>query len=413
MEDPAPLRVTRLVGRALEAARKVLRDLDHDQVPAALRRVVAHSGDLTPPLANLLVRELGAAEWLREKAADAWPEADTAPAAHDRASALFLKRPPGWEVDLALEASALGASAALAGSNRSERSRSALERDLGAAKERERQARARAEEAEAAARELRRRTAEPVRADRAEAARIGQEMERSRARWEADRADLAAKAEAAEAGIADLRESLYRVERDRADLARRLEEARGGAEWAARDPVALAALVDETSARARAARRESTEPAGPTPASVTLPPGVRPDEARAIDAVLAHEGPLLVIVDGYNVGLKMTAGSPAEVRARLSAVLDRLVVIAPTRLRVSVVWDSSLGDAAMKRRGRLEVRFAAAGEEADDVVVATARDADVPAVVISSDREVRDRSEAVGALALWSDALVAWGAGRR
>lgn len=401
------------MGRALEAARKALRDLDHDQVPAALRKVVAHSGDLTPPLANLLVRELGAAEWLRAKAMEAWPEADTAPAAPDRASALFLKRPPGWEVELALVASALGAAAALAGSNRSERSRSALERDLGAAKDRERQARARAEDAEAEARELRRRAAEPVRADRSEAARIGQEMERSRARWEAERADLTARAEAAEAGIVDLRESLYRVERDRAEMVRRLEEARGGAEWAVRDSVALAALVDETAARARTARQIPAQPTGSAPPNVTLPPGVRPDEARAVDAVLAHEGPLLVVVDGYNVGLKMASGTPAEVRARLRAVLDRLVVIAPARLRVSVVWDSSLGDAGMTRRGRLEVRFAAAGEEADDVVVATARDAEVPVVVISSDREVRDRSEAVGAVTLWSDALVAWGAGRR
>jgi hypothetical protein len=413
MEDAAPLRVSRLVGRALEAVRKVLRDLDPDQVPAALRPVVAHSGDLTPPLANLLVRELGSLEWLRERAAEAWPEADTAPGASDRASALFLKRPRGWEVDLAVEASAVGASAALADSGRSERSMNALERDLVAARERERQARARADTAETEARELRRRSAEPVRADRSEAARRGEAVERDRERWEAERADLTARAEAAEAGIVDLRESLYRAERDRAAMARLLEESRGGAEWAVRDPVALAALLDETSAQARRARRGPVQPVGAAMTNVALPPGVRPDEARAVDAVLAHRGPLLVVVDGYNAGLKMATGTPAEVRARLGAVLDRLVVVADARLRVSVVWDSSLGDAAMTRRGRLEVRFAAVGEEADDVVVAAARDADVPVVVISNDRELRDRSEALGALALWSDALVEWGAGRR
>jgi hypothetical protein len=413
MDTRGPIRVTRVVGRALEAARRALRDLDAKQIPASLRKVVAHSGDLTPPLANLLVRELGSLAWLREKALEAWPEADVGGEAPDRASALFLRRPPGWEIDLALEASALGASTALGGSGRLERERAALERDLAVARERERQARTRVEAAESEARQLRRRAARPVRADRSEAARLAEERARERALWEAERVDLISRAEAAEAGVADLRESLYRVERDRAEAARRLEEVRGGATWAARDPVALGAHLDHAAAQARSPRQAPPEPPASPFGSVVLPAGVRPDEARAVDAVLAHRAPLLIVVDGYNAAMRLAPGTPSEVRARLGNVLDRLVIVAHGGVRVSVVWDSSLDEGSTRRRGRFEERFSEPGESADDVVVSTARDSETSVVVFSSDRQVRDRAEAVGALALWADALVDWGAGRR
>ena len=60
-----------VLGAALDAARVALHDLDADQVPNDLRRVVAHSGALVPPIAKALVKGLDKYEWLREKAADA------------------------------------------------------------------------------------------------------------------------------------------------------------------------------------------------------------------------------------------------------------------------------------------------------------------------------------------------------
>jgi rRNA-processing protein FCF1 len=61
--------------------------------------------------------------------------------------------------------------------------------------------------------------------------------------------------------------------------------------------------------------------------------------------------------------------------------------------------------------GGVVVTFAPPGTSADDVIV---RLAAVPGtVVISNDREVRERATQAGALALWSEALVAWARRRR
>jgi hypothetical protein len=412
MEPANPLRVTQVIGRALESARKVLRDLDPAQVPASLRPVVAHSGALTPPLAGLLARELDALSWLRERSLEVWEGADVAVGAPDRASALFLVRPQGWELELGLVASGLGASAALSGGDRSERARAALERDLAAAREREQQARARAERAEASAREARRRAAEPARSERAEAARLEAELDRSRAEWERERAALASRSAGWDAEMAALREKLFRAEQDRAAMARALEEARGGGAWVGGDAVGLSILLDEVAAQARVVPLEAEGEVGEPAVGFVLPAGVRPDAPRAIDALLAHRGPLLVLVDGYNVGLMMAEGTPAEVRYRVSGVLERLAAIAPPAVRIVVAWDSSLAGGDAHRRGRVQVRFAGADEEADDVLVAMAGESAIPVVVISSDRGVRDRTGEVGALALWSEALVGWASER-
>ena len=97
----------RLFRRALEAAAKALRDLDADQVPADLLRVRGRPLPLPPPLAVSLLKALDRYDWLREKALEAWPEADSATAGPERASALVLQRPSGWVARLAAAASEL------------------------------------------------------------------------------------------------------------------------------------------------------------------------------------------------------------------------------------------------------------------------------------------------------------------
>ena len=54
------------------------------------------------------------------------------------------------------------------------------------------------------------------------------------------------------------------------------------------------------------------------------------------------------------------------------------------------------------------VRFAEADVIADDVLVDLATDYGSAAIVISDDREVRDRSARHGATVLWAKALAAW-----
>jgi hypothetical protein len=142
-----------------------------------------------------------------------------------------------------------------------------------------------------------------------------------------------------------------------------------------------------------------------------LPGGVRPDSAEAVDRVLEHRGPKHIVVDGYNVGLALAAGKAAEVRARLDPVLGRLRTMARPPRSVTVVYDSSREGSRVSGVSGVVVTFAPPGTSADDVIV---RLAAVPGtVVISNDREVRERAAGVGALALWAEALVAWARRRR
>jgi rRNA-processing protein FCF1 len=76
---------------------------------------------------------------------------------------------------------------------------------------------------------------------------------------------------------------------------------------------------------------------------------------------------------------------------------------------VVVVYDSTLpGDrSARTSAGGVETRFAEKDRIADEELVEMAGRLD-NAVVISSDRAVRDGAEANGAVVLWSEALASW-----
>jgi hypothetical protein len=76
-------------------------------------------------------------------------------------------------------------------------------------------------------------------------------------------------------------------------------------------------------------------------------------------------------------------------------------------MTVTVVWDSNADQPGSRKPRGIDVRFAPAGVEADDVVVKIAAGLR-RCVVITNDRAVRERAERTGALALWSDALVDW-----
>jgi hypothetical protein len=58
--------------------------------------------------------------------------------------------------------------------------------------------------------------------------------------------------------------------------------------------------------------------------------------------------------------------------------------------------------------GPITIRYSEAGETADDEIVRLVGATGGVRVVVSTDREVRDRSEKGGAIVLWSQALAAW-----
>ena len=77
---------------------------------------------------------------------------------------------------------------------------------------------------------------------------------------------------------------------------------------------------------------------------------------------------------------------------------------------IEVVFDSDLADGRPMTvtESGVVVRFAEADVIADDVLVELAAVHGTASIVISDDREVRDRSARHGATVLWAKALAAW-----
>ena len=397
-----------VLGAALDAARSALRRLEAAQVPNDLRKVAGYGGSLPPPLVKSLLKGLEQYEWLREKSIEQLPEG--ADGARADAAVLYLERPDGWELRLAEIAFAAGGAA----SEEINRSVAAKNRELDAS------LKAAQEKVKAVQRESRAAIGALERKGEALASRRKSEAaDEARDERDSERALQAAERTAGrhrderDAAIEEgrrVRQALHEERR----LRRRAEaDAAASAEtgvWA-EDPVALAGRLDQTALMAKPAARTGVAPSSAVPAqTLRLPKGVAPDAKTAIDWLLGIEGAATVIVDGYNVAyLLQGERSPGSARARMAPLLRHLQKMAKGALKVMVVYDSDIGPAETALvHGLVSVRYSEAGETADDEIVRLVGDLGGPVVVISNDRAVRDRSEALGAIPLWSNALVAW-----
>jgi rRNA-processing protein FCF1 len=187
------------------------------------------------------------------------------------------------------------------------------------------------------------------------------------------------------------------------------------------DPVSAARRLDlQLASLAAGVRGDEIQPPGPggDPEEVfdalVLPTGIAPDTREAIEWLLMAAPPVPVVVDGYNVTflLDREAFTAAAARSRLIGELERLLRRARVAHRIVLVFDSSAeGEPQpMVTEGGVEVVFATSSDSADDDIVARVRSLDGRAVVITNDRELRERVGAVGALALWGQAFVDWAA---
>jgi len=169
------------------------------------------------------------------------------------------------------------------------------------------------------------------------------------------------------------------------------------------------AVALDASERSMRPYREATSDDGrdaPIPAW-RLGTGVAPDRAESVDAVLAMV-PRTILIDGYNVAASLDVKDFATRSGR-----DRVLVAANTLARattaeVIVVFDAAGVDGRGTYRGDLgvSIRFSTQ-QSADDLIVALV-ERGTRSVVVSNDRELRERAEALGALAIWADALVGW-----
>jgi hypothetical protein len=364
-------------------------------------------------LAQSLVRALGRYEWLREQAADAWPDADVDGDGPEGAAALFLHRPKGWELRLAEIAATEGTRTAVQtrADETDERNALTAERD-----------RLRLQ-----LKEVRKQGDERVRileSDLEEARRVRRRAAASEARLaggrtgETDRlleqiAALEARLEAGESVLRQARADLRDERRARAAAESKAAAAASRPSWASEDPLDLAIRLDEMGLMAQPPPTEEEAPvpqaAGPA-GPPRLPAGIGPDSSEAFDWVLRRSEPTTLLVDGYNAGFALAGpGQPGRVRERLAPVLEQADRLGAGRLRIIVVYDSSV-DSEPRRSGTgsVDVRFTSVDLTADEQIAVLASEIAGPVVVVSSDREVREAAGSAGALALWSQALVEW-----
>lgn len=392
----------RLLSGAIDAARAVLRDLDDAEMTPPLRRIAASQGGrLPPPLALRLLKELDENGWFRDKVADSWDGDPT------EASSLFLNRPGGWWLGISAEAGDLDAGREL-------KQLAELQAKIESVDAKRQAAANKAKESKKVAEEAR----------RAAKAMVEAAKKTSRLTFEAERVAAAAvSAELAEtqAGLAALNEEHRDLQDAFASLRGKYAKARrgrlesSGSDGRSRslptDPVKLARQLDLQTAEFGRDSSEPREVELPDAAPLLLAAGVRPDGSDAIRWLIELEQPVVVLVDGYNAQFHVdredfTSGSA---RRHLVDALKRLRSAATSRHRVVVVYDSTMpGErAARTSLGGVEIRFAEEDLIADEEIVDMAGHLD-RAVVVSSDRAVREGAEANGAIVLWSEALAAW-----
>lgn len=389
----------------IEPVRAVLRDMDVKDVPASIRKVASYTGKrLPPPLLKSLVVELDRNEWLRSKVVEEFQ------GELDGLAAAFLERPTGWWMEITT-ATATAAEAAPAEDLRPEVER--LQGELAEAKRRTADARQELDQVDRAARLLRRELRNQPKKG-AEATRL--------AKAQSAMAALQGRLEEESARRQDAEQRLRQVMRQKRPRAQ--QPPRGEAEartLGMEDPVATARRLDlEAAALAASVRGEELavfnggdEPEQPAVSTeLVLPAGIAPDSPAAIDWLVRSAPPVPVVVDGYNVTflLEPTAFVSGEARQRLIAELERLLRHARAAHGVTVVFDSSLDEEAhpAETAGGVEIVFATSSDNADEAIVARTAALDGRCVVITNDRELRERVDVEGALALWGTALVEW-----
>ncbi len=402
-----------LLQPAIVAARRALERLESDEVPAAVRRVAAHTGGrLPPPLARKLVEELDASGWLRGKALEEFgePDADADDPAR-AASSLFLARPERWWAALA----ALDRAEVEQVSGEEQRR---LETELAAAEDRLAETQRRLKAVTDERDDARRETKERVEAERQRLAAGTGEQRARLTEAEAELAEMGRLLEAqrrahseVEGHVHRLRGDLLKARRERAEAVRRLGAGARGS--AGREPAALARSLDDLAARARPlVGGEPISAAGVGAHRLDLPAGVAPDQAAALDWLAGLDEPFVLLVDGYNVAYQISPDDATSSlgRQRVNVAVARLALRLRSGSPVVVVYDSGLeGERSSVAAARgVEVVFAGEGRLADEEIVLRAAAAAVPAVVVSTDREVREEAAAAGALPLWSEALVEW-----
>lgn len=383
----------------IEAARRELREREPEDVPAKLRKVAASSArTLPPPLERALVATLVSDEAFRKSAGTRL----TRSAKDDPIAHRFVDDPVDAHRLAAesVEHEARESQAAMA-SDATIRIE-LLEEQLAEAKERNAALRTRFETRIASQRE----------ADRAARAQLVERALRDERHIEQMERKMQSLMDERDAVSEHARTLDARVDRLAEALRSSAHQPRPrlvSAPVTVTDPIDLSRHLDRLERMARP-YRTATRPADGTDASApfALPAGVPPDVRGAIDAVVGLEVDQIVI-DGYNL-----AGIVAEGAFHTRVGRDRVESIASalhrrSSARVIVVFDAVdvEGRGSVRSDRGVEIVFTH-DRSADDEIAEIVSGMGARTVVVTNDRELRERCSAAGAVVVWSDALASW-----
>ena len=359
-------------------------------------------------MARRLLEESESNEWFRLKVAERLADSAESSDPHEEAGRLFLLRPQGWEARLSEIAESLSESVGDHERDQLRQRIAALEAELDTTRNRAKRAQREIEMLRAESDKRVTAARSSARAGRDSDHQALEAAKRDNATLSTDLASVTQERDETRARLKQIRQELLRERR----IDRPTEAPPPKGAWADLDALGAARLLDEV-ATALAPSAQFVEQMLPLEhAPLVLPSGVAPDDGSAIAWLATRRQPYVLVVDGYNVTFLMYPDrfNAADSRQRLNGDLARFRRTSVARPRVVVVYDSDQtgGITSDSAPGGIDVRFTTADHSADDEVLLMATELGGSAVVVSTDRRVREGAERVGALGLWSQALVGW-----
>lgn len=385
----------------VEAARNELADMAPDDVPARLRRAAKSSArTLPPPLARSILQELIDSERFRDAVRDRFDSGGTT----DPDLEAFLDDP---QIGLDLIATRVAVS-----------KESEAAGDLASANRRIDSLTGQLKEAK-----LRMKA---VRAGQLKALREAQDsISEGHRRAEIRNAELHQIVAARDSEIGRLASQMEDLRHELIEMQVRLEAAmersrrraesgglpgRGArSDPSPSDPVAFARWLDMVERRARPFRnkslsRGSREVLDP----LRVPAGISPETSSTF-TLLIEQDPARFIIDGYNVAGEIHGERFATREARDDVVGRAGHLARSSEAEVFVIFDGPDGDGreGFRSPAGVSVRFSR-GEKADDMIVDLVHAEPHRTVVVTNDRELRDRCTVDGCVPVWATAFVQW-----
>jgi len=175
------------------------------------------------------------------------------------------------------------------------------------------------------------------------------------------------------------------------------------------DPLEFARWLDVVERNVRPFRARSGAEHVPAESHpLHVPPGVAPDSGPAL-ASLIEQSPTMIVIDGYNVAGAIHGDRFSTKVARDDVVARAGRLARSTTAQILVVFDGpdANGRAGFRSTAGVSVRFSR-GDEADDVIAELVRAELGRTIVITNDRELRDRCTIEGCVPVWATAFVEW-----